>query len=633
MAIQLPTLKRIEPQGPAPAGRIDVNVPDAAKNVAQGQSDLHGLAEQGIRYQNQMADQEADTVSTDAINNFEQWHKARIDGDPGDENHPAVIGLKYQQGDPEVNFRAFEKEADAKLKELSAPGDPDQSWSPETQNLVNRRLNRKAEELRMTAMTTYGAEKHKYDDSITENRVKQDQDGMNDGIVHMDPISIAKGDMSSLDFIKERRTSIVAARIQQGLRYGGVTLDDKNGDVPYTDPATGELHRVNVGPQTDIKIRQDLSKAFFDATDNLIKSDAPDSLAKAQIMKDQFGKYMIGEQPGKLDANFKKAKLDQDAHDLADQTRGLTDPKAIADVINKSSADGDAKDKALQITADRGTKMAALVRQKQTMNLDALAKFAVQMKQAHPEWTETDFEATLQYKNLYDKVNEKDLPAVAKVFNPPKQSELSAVARVARVLRMEDPDHPDLSKISDGDWTKITNGLSATATTAATKQLMQAISPDQKTIFHNNQRAIQELKTQGFQLGRYKPDNMGQTDMQKGGSQDVKFGQDQAELLQQLQKMGPAVTDSDIKAVVHNSLISKMKNEPYVQPPKWQATGAIFGTPPGAPPAGKTKDVVQPTVDEINGKAIRDFKNEFKRKPIGSELKDYIGKNPKRYGQ
>ncbi len=619
MAIQLPDVKRIEPQDPASVGRLQDNVPDGRADLQQTGEALDNVAKQVIKFRNDQADQAADNIATEKTNQFETWHKMMLYGDPGDANHAATVGLINQQGDPTELYRAFREQANEKLKELSTSGD-DTHWDDETQKLVNRRLGKKAEQLSNEGLTQYGNQQRVFEDANTAGAVKLAQDRL----VSIDSAQIDPAHPETLDLIRASIADIKRPRIAQSIRNGGAKIDP-NGDTPYVDPKTGEKTFVTFTSRSaEAKVQEDVSKAVFDASENLTKSAAPGSLEKAQLMKDTFSKYFTGEQSGKFDEGFRKAKVEQDANDIAAKTRGMTDANQINRTIEASGADEKTKDLALKISTDRGSRQEALVKQQQVMNANTLAKAAIDMKIADPTLTESDWKASDVYRHLADKTPIAALNAADKVFNPPKISDIAAITRTAAILRGDGAHGSDLGAYTQAELMTAASGLHDPQ--AFMKQVAKALSPNSAAQFHATSVAMQELQSQGLAAGRYKIEIQGQNSIAKDGKYAKILAQDQMELTPLIQKLAiGGVQSSDIKAAVHNFIISKQKNEPYVAPEKWHATGAAFGTPPAAPQ--------QMSVDAVNGKAKRDYYNEFGKNPSPAQRDAYIKANPKRYGQ
>lgn len=446
MPIQLPEVKRIDPQGPVSVGRLDATVPDVQRPMAQQNAALQDLASEGLRYRNQVADQTADTTATNKENSFEQWHKEQIYGDPGNDDpsrgplRPSTVGLKFRKGDPTENYRDFEKQADDKLKDLSTP-DSEQPWDQETQNLVNRRLNKKAEQLRLESLTEYGHAQSKYDDGITESGVKINQQALPGATTF-----IQAGDESTLAPLQTRLTAMRNLRIAQALRYGGAK-EDENGMTPYTAP-DGRKTAVTLGPATQLQIKKDLSDGLYGAMDNLVKVGNPDALAKVDFMKEKFGDLLDPLHKDKLTQDYEKSRVDAAAFALAAQAKGTSNPDAIMGGVDEK-----VRHKALQIINEDQRNVEAIKQRSSKSNYQPLAEHVMQVMRS-----DTPFEGVIgleqdpMFKAFAAKVTDpKQLQAIYHMVDQPKESSKPALNKMVGLFMGQDPNN-DIKGMSQTDF-------------------------------------------------------------------------------------------------------------------------------------------------------------------------------------
>lgn len=598
MPIEIPTVKRLDNTPDAGAPRIDVRTPNGAQDLAQTDTALDTVASQAIKYRNQVADQAADTISTDASNKLEQRWKTEMYGDP--EN--GKIGLKYQQGNPTDLYKQFDTTMQGHMTELSS----NDQWDPETQNLVNRRLGKKAEELRMQTLTEYGAQQNHYDDTITKDGVKLNQDALPDATTYIHP-----GDDSTLAPFQNRLANIRNLNISKALRYGSAQLDP-NGDTPYTAP-DGTVKAVTLGPAAKLQIAKDTSDGVYDAVDNLIKSGALD---KAQVLKDKYGDIIEPLKRNKMEEEFKKQNINQQAFQISGAAQGKT-PVQIDNLLK--DADPEVRHKALTIISDNGRSEQNIREQQQKENYQQLAQKALAFQRANPAATQTDLENQPFYAHFVDKLNPKDVKAVNEIVAPPKVSDPAAIARVNTILRGDDPNN-DPRQMTPQDVNKALAGLSATDRAQYQRRLMGATSQTEGQQFQQNQRAATELKAQAFRLGLVKPNNQSRTDVEKGSNEDQNLGILQDRLTPVLEKMG-ALKPSELQKTVHDFLIQQQAGKDYSPPARFQAHGPAFDKASTTPPAGKAPGL---TAIQIRAKALTDFTKQNSRQPNEKELNDFI---------
>lgn len=614
MAIVLPEVKRLEPDQPVSVGRLNTNVPDPRADLTSEQAGINGLAEQGIKYRNQVADQTADTIATDAANKFEQRWKTEMYGDP----ETGKIGAKYMQGNPTDTFKQFDDTMQGHLNDLSNK-DGDQNWSQETQNLVNRRLSKKAEELQMQTLTEYGSQQSKYDDNVTETAVKMNSDAMPSATATIDPASIATGDKSTLQPMNEKIANIQNARIAQALRYGGATLD-VNGQSAYTD-AGGQEHRVTLGPVTQQKIKEDLSKAIHDSTDNLIKTgqEDPNILAKAKVVMDNYGQYIEPLKQGGIQQEFQKAQIKNEAYQLAGDGGHMTPDQFEKTLQGKSY---EVQTEARKIKADNSRYMEDDRRNQQQLNYRTAYQQTVQFKQANPAATETQLEQQPFFKNLEAKMDPKDVRAVKEVVDPPKVSDQDARVRVAAILR-GDIQGMDPRTMTGDQWNKEFAGLNEGDRSFFGREASKAGDQSTTKQFSANTRAIADLKAQAVRTGAVRYDARdGSQKFEPGGDNDKAFGDMQYAFTQKLQQInaGGDLNPAEMQQEAAKFLADYKAKIPY-EPPvkKFKASGSAFGTSTTAPPAKVPRTQV-----EINGAASKDYLSTFGSKPNADQLKAFI---------
>lgn len=630
MPIQLPSVNRIEPQSPVSLGRLNDEVPNGRADLAQTTGGLEGIAQQAIKFRNDQADQAADSIATQKTNQFETWHKMMLYGDPGDDTHPATVGLINQQGDPTENFKNFRQQANDKLKDLSSP-DTDSSWDDETQKLVNRRLGRKAEQLSNESLTEYGNQQRTWDDNNTKGAVKLAQDRM----VSTTSALIDPAHPDTLDQVKGSIADIKMPILAQAIRYGGAKISP-TGEEPYVDPKTGERTFVTItSSAVQAKIQAEVSKAVFDSTDNLIKSGTPGSLEKAQLMKNTFSKYFENEQSGKLDQSYRKEQVNQSALQLSANLLKAS-PNQVEARLAKETPD--VADKAREMITNNKRRVEDMKRFQQQDNYQALGTDALQFKRDNPAATITDYEQTPQFKQLQDKLNPKDMVSIEHVFNPPRTSDPSALAKIQDVLigkgAQYGDEFSDPRTMTPASTNKLLSGLSPGDRSFYGRQVFQAAHPSSADQTKQIAQASSMLKDVMYRNDFIDADNLGRTDVQKGGTSEKILGDYRDRLIKALDNQ-PKMTTPELNAFVSKFAIDEHTKTgsfapPGLQPKKpFQATGQAFSAPQAPAPT----ETPSQRIDRLNGRAIRDFKGKtgLSGIPTQKQLEDFKAQNPGKY--
>ncbi len=306
MAIQIPKISVNQQVEQDHAPRVDAPKIDAVSPMDTQIGAMEGVAKDAIRLHTEIQHQEADNTATNAANDYMIWRKKRLYGDPesGWEGYANMTG-----GDPKEMYKQFDKEQEEKLNSLSSPGQ-DQTWSNETQNLVNRRLSRHFEETQLETLTAYSHQKKKFDDNNSEVNVKLNQQGMYgaSGV-------IVPGDSSSFGMMEAKIAGIRNTLISKGLRDRGA-VEDENGDTVYNDGSGPKS--VKLTQSVKYAIAKEIATGLEGATKNLVDSRDLDKAKALKEWADDNG-YLDRTTLGGLNDKLEKAQLKHDALDYADQ--------------------------------------------------------------------------------------------------------------------------------------------------------------------------------------------------------------------------------------------------------------------------------------------------------------------------
>lgn len=618
MAIQLPDVKRIEPDQPQSVGRIQATAPNPERDMQSDQVGIDNVAQQAIKYRNEIANQEADTIAQDQTNNFETWVNKKRNGDPED---PSSVGLKFQKGDPVEIYKQFDKDAQAKLEELSKGED----WSQETQNLVNRRLSRKAEQLRNETLTDFGSQRNTFRNETTEASVKIANDAMPEASAKIDPESIAAGDMSTLDPIRSKISDVINLRTQQAIDIGGAHLD-KNGTDVYTD-AGGQEHRVTLGPVTKQKIAEELSKGLHDTTDNLIKtgSNDPAILAKAKVMMDQFNHYIEPLKKGSLQAEYDKSQVKVQANQALSDGEHLSPTEFVKSLDGKSE---EVKTEALRLKSDQGKFIESMSKQKEEQNYRVGYNTASAILRDNPATTWSMAQQNSKIQNVYDGMNPTQRHAMEAMFNPPKVSDQFAIANMQQFISGKDPNYPDITKAPPEYIQELKSKLNPGDRKTIDSTLTKIIDPSNGSLLAQHQDLMRIAQNKAIALGLVTVDASQGGKVMPGTEAFKRLGDIQSKLTDAMKNTG-ALSASQRDEEVGKFMHTLVKGDPtygtdYAAPAKLQGWGPAFGTTK-PPTTGATK-----TDKQIRTAAIGLWQQNPANRGVPSEpvLKAFIEAHP-----
>lgn len=607
--IEIPRVQSIGAPEPQSVGRLQMpalNVEGPADKMTDA---VDKLGQTAIQYQDKIADQTADTIATNASNQLEMQFKKKMYGDP----ETGAKGLKYMQGDPDKLYPEFDKQMQGIGESLSKP-QGDDSWSPETQTVVNRRLNKKAQELQLQSLTEYGNQSKKYDDNTTEDGVTLAQQGMPDASTLVQP-----GNDSSFKPLEDRIDAIRQLRIKQAVRYGNA-VHDENGTDSYTDK-DGNEQSVTLGDSVKVAMSQDVSKGLYDTLDNLVKSG---DLDKAKAIQEKYGNMLDPVSKDKLAKSFDKEETDQDAYDLAEKIGRGADPATVL-----KDADPEVKHKALQFANENDRALEALKDRKSKDNYNAAANYVLKQQQNGTEYAgPAQLDQDPYIKHIMGNITDaKQRQALYHMVDQPKDSSDSATAKMQNLMFGNDPNN-DIRTISPEDF----------------NQYLAGLSKSDRRKYQNKYEAMQtetgaQLQTKYKNFGvEFDKQAVGAGLLNKNaygkfsGSDEVKEIQMKEELQNTIDKTGP-MTPKEIQDWVGKFVADKKAGQVFSPPvrPKFQGTTASLS--PDAPAnSGKQTPPADNNVSKILGNVsaatrldyMRQYKSQYKTMPNASQLADFI---------
>lgn len=421
MAIQIPRIQEMQNTPMDHAPRLDQVHLDAVTPEAHTTGTLEGVAKETIRLHQELADQTADTLGTNARNEHQIWRKKRLYGDP----ESGWVGYANMTGaDPQELYKKFDKEEQDKLDQLSKAPEG-QSWSQETQNVVNRRLSKSYEEGKLETLTQYSHQKKKYDDAISDTGVGLAQQAMYSASSYIDP-----KDESSFDAIKDQVTKIRNIGIAKGLRNGGAVIDE-NGETAYNDGAG--MKGVNLSPIVKKEIASDIANGLSDATKNLVDSH---DLDKAKALKEWADKNGLLDTAsmGKIDDKLAKAEFKHEAYAHADEA--LKKGAAYLDTINDPEMRVEAKK---IYNEEQGFNEKEKAR-KSKLSYDALHNHIAEvMRSSTPYKGDADMENDPVVAKILDNVTDsKQKQALYNLVEQPRNSAQTSVNKVVDLFTGKD---------------------------------------------------------------------------------------------------------------------------------------------------------------------------------------------------
>lgn len=595
MPIQLPKIEAENMPGAPPAPRLDVKPLDTQSGMQMQEAALEGVGKEVIKYHDQVMQQEADNIATAADNSFQEWHKKELYGDPTTNK----IGVLYQQGDPKQLYNDFNQRAQSKLDELShAPGDQD--WSGITQNVVNRRLNKRAEELHDESLTAYGHQKFEYDKTTSAANVDFAQKAMPLASAVVDP-----DHPETFGPLQAKIDDVKQPIIQHALQYGGAVKTDDG---------------IILTPSVKQQVAKAVSDGLYKTIDNLYNSDEGDGaqIKRANAIKEQFADQLDPFHKDALSDKAEKTALKQKALDLSNVIiqKGPNAPE----VANAST---EVRQNAMKFANEYTRDMDQMKQRKQSDNYDRAAKAVDQVMQSdRPYVGVMQLREDPTVKRVWDNMSSKQQQALEHSVEAPKTTSPAAQSKWLNIVSGNDPD-VTLRGMSQSDLMMNISGMSASDRKGAintwTKMNSQT-GPQTEQQYKSFAKEFQDQAV-GAGLVHKAPNSNILT-----SSDQPKYEQYKKELLDSIDHMGP-MSPKERSDYVAKYVADKVAGNAFKPPTRKTFNGTTQAPPPAgtANSSSPTSSGTGPT-PPLNGAAA--YYGNLKE----SQKMEWIMKYRKQYG-
>jgi len=599
MAVQIPTVKRMDPGGPAPTPKVNAELPDFTRAMDVRQRAAERFGDQAVDAVAKIEDDAANTEALKREIEYERLHRSLLDGDPSNKK----VGLRYMDGDPTQLYRDFDDQMSKKFEELV--NDP--NLSDVARKAVMKRLADRASSLDMQKMAAYGMQQTKYEDGIARDAVKSRQMdllGASEFVRPEDPASFAEFD-KAVGQIRD-------INIRHGMKFGSVTPNE-NGKTFYVDD-DGKPQKVDIGPSVDLEIRKNLNDGIYKAIDNLVNAG---QIEKADAIRKRYADIIDPYYKKELSKNFERAEIDRKATVLSldlskgdEVTKGL-DPVMATKIRDKALEIKDTRDRHKQMLLDRDAKR----------NYNVLAgQVIARMTSDQPYAGLSELQKDPTYIQVARNLNPKQLKAVHDLVARPKESRPESVQKMQNLLFGSDQDHPDIRRMSPEDFGMYLSGLSE-KDQARYRRTYERLNTE--TTGEEAQRyktAGIELEKQLAGLGYFKTDMNGRIHL--GGKNRIDFMNMRNEMYDWLDKNQGPMSPKEVKDFVRQFAVSKAENMAFAPPKSERFEGSARKTVPPATAAPP------PTSGLVKGKTRvewnRQLQKELGRPPSRTELDDYI---------
>ena len=354
MAVQIPTIKRIDPPAPESVGRIRAEAPDAVPGMKVEAQAVEKIGAAAIDLATVQRKAEVDAIKeqvTSAQNEYTTWHRKQLDGDP--DNRTA--GLRHFQDDPTPAYNDFEKSASEMRKQLA---DPEQ-YSEEAREAVAAGLEDAHRRLLPGKLTAYGAQQYSYQEKLTNAAVE------NEKYVAGEAMQFVDGAPENFNALNDSLNRISSLKLDQAMKLG-LAEPAEDGTVPYI--ADGQPVKLRVNPTILNETKKLRSGVIAEGVESLLREK---KMLPAKLMLQNYELSILPDHRAKLNEAFKKLDVEQQAYEALSKAEGK--PYSEQRKVIAAIKDLEVKEHALGLITTNENRTASLKQRDSDENFDRLA--------------------------------------------------------------------------------------------------------------------------------------------------------------------------------------------------------------------------------------------------------------------
>lgn len=585
MPVQIPTLKRFAPQDPASVGRIETQVPNAAKPFAQTSDALEKVVAQGADYIQKEEDYAIDTKSQEIAQTYEKKYKT------------ALAQAENFKGDPTELYAKIDEDAKKWKEELSTLPE---GASSRLKDAIAAKITRVNDRLYDVRSTRQAHQYAKYEAGVAETGIKLHQESMLTAIETLD----AKDPLSLIPLQKEI-DGIIKLRHEYGDKIGLMSKDAEGNKTP--------------SESLRFQARKDVSEGLEKAILTLNASGKTD---EAKLLMDQYGSEMLSDHKLKvLNADFKKSVDKKVALGVADKYRTLDPDDAITKIDNDEKLTPEQRELAMKYI-DTNTRIKQL-------NLERSQKRAYEAVSEMVTTLQNSEQPILTKDQLY--LNEAIAPFMGRLRDKDRR---------AIEERIEKPKNTD-SKAWESAYEKMLNGDFAKMSPHEFNQAMVGISAKDRSMFERRYTSDrtdtgQERREMVTFMGQHLKGEMLRFGLTKNKthkkSDEIKYRELYTAMVEQAEKFPQGTNRAEQAKAVTDAVVRFKKDKVFnLEAPGRQKFESRPSTSPTPAPEGEKKEApkTELSVDERREWAKRYYlktKQIYKPAddPDGSKIRAFI---------
>lgn len=384
MPVQLPTVDRFEPQAPAPAPRINVDVPDSTRvSMQAGEAGKQALDQTAKMFAEQ-EDHASDLTATNVANSYAARFKVEL------------AKVQNIQGDPTSAYHKFDEDSSSWANDLTKQYE---GSSERTKAKIAERIQMTHGELQARRSVDEALQYQKYEKNTTDAAIQLGQEDM----MASSELLNAK-DTNTFSNLDNNIYNLKKLHTESGLRTGTV-LRNSDGSLSYT-------------PQALIEMKKDVSDGLKNVIETLNASGKTD---EAQMLLEKYKDDLTADTTRKLTAGHKDSLTKNQALAEVDKVQFL-DPVAQLAKLNKIS-NVEVKEKALSFANDRQRYLEQAKNRASNDVYEKLSDYIRKRQSSGQNFVSvTDLQNDETYSRLRGSLNSKDEDALEKMIKARSES-------------------------------------------------------------------------------------------------------------------------------------------------------------------------------------------------------------------
>lgn len=397
MAIQIPTLNRIQKADQASVGQVSTQVADTSAPQQVINKAVSGFGEAAMKYVDQQEQNAATLAGTKAGLDFGAKYKGEL------------RRLKGMKGDPTEPYAKLDEDSTTWENEVLGQYE---GASERTKQAVRENILKTRWQLQDDRQTSQALQRQVYDKETTNASVSLKKDNALGSIETLNAAT-PEDFRSSLIPFQLQLNGIRDDRVAEAKRNGLIRTDEF-GNITYEDPQFKEQYRKDVS----------------ETIENSVKTlNAVGKTAEAKALMEEYSEQLTAKTRADLAKGTKESGDDNQAYLIASKYQNMPLDVALSRIAALPGDTGEQlkiKDKAMAHVETFAKRMDQAKKMRSEQSREQLAKYIDKSRPIDVNELENDE----IYKRLKGTLSSKDDEAIRQKIEQPKSSDLTVKAKV-----------------------------------------------------------------------------------------------------------------------------------------------------------------------------------------------------------